>query len=531
MAIPLLVFTRDVAFGELIARSLEDAGRFSVRVLSQVGEGVGYIRKEKCPLTFLDLDLPDAFEAGYALLNANSEMCFIFLSGDGPDAALSELNLQAHLTKPFYLPDLLEMMDKMLSTLQDGKPQSKPTITPAATTNGGVRIAATTSGDATNVATAAESIEMPWLANVNRAAQHLTRLTLESSAQAALINRNNELWAYAGQLPQSAAHELAQMVARYWDQTEESDLVRFVRLGSTNAEHMLYATRLAAGLVLALTFDAETPFSTIRTQAGQLVRSLAVSQPSVRDAGDNNGVALDVPPPAPAQDYRLGSPASIPPETGQETSIPIAIQPVVYSEPAQAMAVEPVMKQTTATQADIQEKPAQEEKSSPDVQRLLDTQGETRPHVPAEESRRIVLEPVSPSVYNLTYVCLLIPRFAQHHLTGDLADRLAEWMPQMCVAYGWRLEYISVRPDYLQWLINGPPVASPSYIMRIIRSQISEKIFEEFPRFKKENPSGDFWAPGHLIIGGTQPAPAQMIKDFIQQTRRRQGVASAAQEL
>ncbi len=504
---PLLVLTRDIAFGELIARSLEDTGRFSVRVLSQVDEGVGYIRKEKCPLTFLDLDIPDAFEAGRALLNANSEMRFIFLSGDGPDAALNELNPQAHLTKPFYLPDLLEMMDKMFSALQAGSPQRRPKKVPAAP--------------------AAESIEMPWLANVNRAAQHLTRLTLESSAQAALINRNNELWAYAGQLPQSAAHELAQMVARYWDQTEESDLVRFVRLGSTNAEHMLYATRLATGLVLALTFDAETPFSTIRTQAGQLVRSLSVSQPIGRDADDTNGVALDVPPPAPAKDYQPDSPArvissGIPQETGQEASIPIAIQSVGYSEPAQAMDLEPVMEQTTDTQAGRQEKPVQEEKSSPD------TPGETRLHVPAEESRGIVLEPVSPSVYNLTYVCLLIPRFAQHHLTGDLADRLAEWMPQMCVAYGWRLEYISVRPDYLQWLINGPPVASPSYIMRIIRSQISEKIFEEFPSFKKENPSGDFWAPGHLIMGGTQPAPAQLIKDFIQQTRRRQGVAPAA---
>lgn len=63
--------------------------------------------------------------------------------------------------------------------------------------------------------------------------------------------------------------------------------------------------------------------------------------------------------------------------------------------------------------------------------------------------------------------------------------------------------------------------------MRIICQRTSEKIFEEFPRFKKENPSGDFWAPGYLIMGGTQPAPAQMIKDFIQQTRQRQGISKS----
>jgi len=37
---------------------------------------------------------------------------------------------------------------------------------------------------------------------------------------------------------------------------------------------MLYATQLAEGVLLAMVFDAETPFSTIRTQAGQLVTSL-----------------------------------------------------------------------------------------------------------------------------------------------------------------------------------------------------------------------------------------------------------------
>jgi len=37
----------------------------------------------------------------------------------------------------------------------------------------------------------------PWLSDVTRAAQHLTRLTLGSSAQAALITRNDQLWAYA----------------------------------------------------------------------------------------------------------------------------------------------------------------------------------------------------------------------------------------------------------------------------------------------------------------------------------------------
>ena len=109
-------------------------------------------------------------------------------------------------------------------------------------------------------------------------------------------------------------------------------------------------------------------------------------------------------------------------------------------------------------------------------------------------------------------------------MTGDLLDRLGEWVPHICIAFAWRLEYISIRPEYLQWIVNVPPATSPAYLMRILRQHTSERIFAEFPRFKKENPSGDFWAPGYLIMGGSQPPPAQLIKDFITQTRQRQGI-------
>ena len=80
-------------------------------------------------------------------------------------------------------------------------------------------------------------------------------------------------------------------------------------------------------------------------------------------------------------------------------------------------------------------------------------------------------------------------------MTGDLLDQLGEWVPQICIAFGWRLEYISVRPEYLQWIVNVPPATSPGYLMRILRQHTSEKIFAEFPRFKKEIP---------LVISGRQ---------------------------
>jgi hypothetical protein len=59
--------------------------------------------------------------------------------------------------------------------------------------------------------------------------------------------------------------------------------------------------------------------------------------------------------------------------------------------------------------------------------------------------------------------------------------------------------------------------------MRLMRQQTSEKIFADFPSLIKENPSGDFWASGYLIMGGSQPHPPQLVKDYIRETRERQG--------
>jgi REP element-mobilizing transposase RayT len=396
---------------------------------------------------------------------------------------------------------------------------------------------------------------LPWLGDATKAAQHLTRLTLESSAQAALITRGDSLWAYAGQLSQGAAKELAVAVTRHWDGQRGSDLLRFVRLEATKAEHMLYATRLADDVVLALVFDAETPFSTIRTQAGQLVNRLstqtaeATEAPAVQKpppaAYDESGedfdeegnpdlgvpniadILSDVPPPTP--EPRTGSAHKEEPEQrpspsrsrhfSHESSPAVHVNDVMVSNQDDEQTVEHVVEDFDATMPSKARRRPDTPIRKPQPGEL----DETRPHSITEVAGRVMLEPISPGLYNLTYACLLVPRFSSHYLTGDVADRLSEWLPQICVAFGWRLEYLAVRPEYMQWVLNVPPATSPGYLMRIVRQQTSEKIFAEFIRMKKENPSGDFWAPGYLIMGGSQPHPPQLVKDYIKQTRTRQG--------
>lgn len=531
----LLLVTAETAFANLLLHGLEQEG-YRVHIVKGKGEAVVRADEANCALAFLDMDLGyrAVLDIGQALRMLNPDIKFIVFSRDNMPPALDDIRPWKLSPKPYFLPDLLNMLKDNKST-----PISKLPVNSPAASQHDVEISIPA---------------LPWLQDVTKAAQHLTRLTLESSAQAALITRGDNLWAYAGQLSQGAAKELAVTVTRHWDGQKGSDLLRFVRLEATKAEHMLYATRIADDVVLALVFDAETPFSTIRSQAGQLAHSLSIPGAEKMDApldqkqklasydapteyldDESSGdidfpnisdILADVPPPIPdASATRAEGGWGTRPspsrssQYSRESSPAVRVNDLLVSNQNNEQTVEHVVEDLDATMPSK----SRRRPETPVRRPMPGELDETRPHSITEVAGRVMLEPISPGLYNLTYACLLVPRFSSHYLTGDMSDRLSEWLPQICIAFGWRLEYLAVRPEYVQWVVNVPPATSPGYLMRIMRQQTSEKVFIEFPRMKKENPSGDFWAPGYLIMGGTQPHPPQLVKDYIKQTRTRQG--------
>ncbi|MDO8754389.1 MAG: transposase [Anaerolineales bacterium] len=143
-----------------------------------------------------------------------------------------------------------------------------------------------------------------------------------------------------------------------------------------------------------------------------------------------------------------------------------------------------------------------------------------------DSNHEILLEPVYPESYDLSYTCLLIPRFPSHQLRGDLADYLPQWLEQICISYGWRLKFITVSEEYLQWAIGVSPTTTPDNFMHQIRHDTSDSILSNFGRIRKENLSNDFWAPGYLVVLGTRPHPEEMIAEYIFLTRRIQGLVT-----
>jgi DNA-binding NarL/FixJ family response regulator/REP element-mobilizing transposase RayT len=543
MTVSVLVVTSAPGIGEVVRRTLVESGRYEVLLSNSAVQGIRQARSVPFQIAILDVDLGKGgsgvslVKLGLTLRALRPEIHLVVLAAtsDPYDPDIKPLAPEGIITTPLYPSNLLRTVDRVAGALSRA-------------TAKGVPAQAAHRSPAAQFAHEKPEVGLPaWLQDVTRAAQHLTRLSLETAAQAALIVSQGLLWAYAGELPQPAAQELAETLADSWDRNGESDLARYVHLNSNDGEYMLYATALGGGMVLALVFGVETPFSKIRSQAGHLARSLATppgldksqARPQEVKGQADNGQAGKTPP---ESLETMGYPPlleDVPPPTPDQwlEEAPPSPQPPIregdwISEYPDLTAGSPVFAsaEDESYGAYTPSRPAPETEP---VRHLADTSPVHTGQAVAQASHismmdRWELKPVSVGVYNLAYGFLLLPRLPEHHLVGDLAEQLPLWVSQLCVAFAWRLEHISVRPDYFQWNASAPPDTAPGRMVRDMRRHTSQRIFDEFPRFGRDNPSGDFWAPGFLLISGSQPLAAEMVRDFIQQTRRNQGLLKPA---
>ncbi len=614
MAVSVLVMTPVRSFGELIQQALQETGLYRVALVRDSDQVVEHVRTKGYPVAVLDFDLDsnpsDLVEAVYGL-DANLRIVAIKDETDSDTSVLEGARLAQHLDTLFYLPDLLDALDVVTADLQH--------ITSQSVRNGPAGVFPSTILENKKFFTRQESPE--WLEDVELAAIHLTRLSLESAAQAALITRNAQLWAYAGHLPHPAAEELAQFVGHYWTRDGSSDFARFIRLDAVSGEYILYATGLGGDYVLALAFDTEIPFSKIRSQANGLARKLAnapqetspIEEVADSPLVDAQSEAHDVTAPiAPSEildfdeeliefpaDWRpdqeiaegrqaffedLLSSVDIPDPDGRPTpSNNLDDDSIINLDDAdhpnnQDGATLDVSTQKMGPQGKLKNTFAKNE--NPDTmtgdslkEGGSDVQGDSRgsvhpsiiereqfeagaldgsvPHylmetlatpIPDYQMDTIPtptrgsgekfhagqipdgkFQPLNSVYPELTYACVLVPKLSQHLLIGDLAAFLNRCVVQVGKAFGWQLEHLAIRPSYLHWVTALPPGTSPGHMVRIMRDHASHRVFTQFPRLAHENPSGDFWASGYLIVNGKFPLSHQLVDDFINKTRVRQG--------
>jgi REP element-mobilizing transposase RayT len=351
----------------------------------------------------------------------------------------------------------------------------------------------------------------------------LTHISLGPGIHEAIITYTNEMWAYTGHLSVEAAQEISATTIHFWNSGENGDLARFIRLKTDGQQYFLYATHLSGSLVLTLIYDSNMPFSRIRFQTSQLARMLA-------------GNSRDTPNEPPPGGSTLKNQSSES-ETSNKlvAGTPVSSKSRPSPEAGKDVFPPPEKTEDTLTQTgDSRPVPGLEaDAGKPGVK----SENSNRPEMlDARETRKREsfdladhpgsgFEQVAGGISNLTYIVVLIPRLPHHKLAGDLAVRINLWMPQLCLAFGWKLERILILPDHLEWTVRLPPDISPVKMLDIVCQHTSQRIFNRFPYLAEENPSGDFWAPGFLIATSPGEFTSEKLNDYIARIRKQQTMA------
>jgi REP element-mobilizing transposase RayT len=442
--------------------------------------------------------------------------------------------VDGYLNRPFYLPDLIQMIERLLGPSEE--------------------ITAPKENLEDTQRTVSNAKPHPWIQDVSRVDQELASCLVEISAQAVMVLRSGKIWSHAGKFTQPAWQEIAAAVDRYWDGAAQGDMAHFVHLETDNTDYLSYATCLGDNFLLALVYDVSSPLSQIRAQTNRLSRTFMIHEPvSVFGATDQQ--------PAAAQPVAIETQISRSRDWFEDPEQPNSIQnPILNGEDGESgLSVEDDMNLQISLAnllADMPppdpdiETPLNESLWVPEISDLStqDESSTSEPRFPWEDTDGHRLNPRSAAADiptsplgaavmpeqdvsikpDSTYICILIPGSPEHLLTGQLADKLAVWVPELCSSFGWNLEGLAVRPEYLQWIVRVAPTVSPSVLVRIIRQNTSIRISSLSEKYQINNPEEDFWAPGYLMGRGNQPPAPHLLQSYIERTRRSQGITSEA---
>jgi REP element-mobilizing transposase RayT len=554
MTYNVLVITPQAQFGEMIRLTLEETALYRVRLVPNGAAGLASCHLISFAIAIIDCDLPSesAVELAQQLRIMQPALKLMLIPpGNNPHhPLLNGFEPDGFIEQPFFIPEMLEQVANLTSS----SPQAESS-TP---------------------------LPPPWLDDQQRVAQVFGQVFSTLTAQAGIIVRGKEPWCPAGNITPGAARELTAWLSRYTAVPPQTDLARFFHINSDALDVLIYAVTIASGVILALVFPPGTALSRISSQARQcafeLTRRLASDRelpedieesplPSFEGGKSPADLAFEtflsrLPPPEPTPEAESSTPDEFlfpwemtlpqPEPQAQPDWVPYAdVQPVeplpdAEERPSAPAELPPIPEPALEIEdtAPVNLIPADQQPTiailTPELQTLQAKPPLTLPEPPPAEaapedtqpvrvqrSAPIVEAPAEPQLQvNPVYTCILLPCRPEHTLYGPAADILINWLPQLCLAFNWNLLHLEVNLDYLQWQVQVAADSSPNAVVRTVRKLSSQRLFNLNPRYQAENTSGDFWAPGFLIISGGEPPSPALVRQHIQQTRRRQGLVN-----
>lgn len=116
--------------------------------------------------------------------------------------------------------------------------------------------------------------------------------------------------------------------------------------------------------------------------------------------------------------------------------------------------------------------------------------------------------------YRLRYHLVWIPKYRRRILKGKIAERIAELLHECADLQRWKIEELSIQPDYVHVLVQMPPEVSVSKMLQLFKGRTSRALRKEFPELEEFYWGNSFWADGYFAETSGQINEKQ-IREYI----------------
>lgn len=485
MASHVLVIDPERGFGGLIRDTLENLPGLQATLAESEAQALSALQDEDLSLIIVDFSSAnlDASDLIGRFQKAQPDLVVIGLPQDTARNACQQagLEIDGFLPLPFYLPDVAQLVAQMLDL-----PLDSQDVQPG-------RLAA---GGAPEPGAESASI---WLRDAASAQAQLNRSFGETSARAAMLTLANGDNAICGDLTQGQMANLQAMIGHQSSaKSQRGALARYVDLPDSGESHLLFSTVIRSGVALSLVYPAGVPFGTARRDARRLTQHLLHEDPErdlpspQTEEGPGDSIpstsppaealqtfeetildGMDLPPPEPEHDHdRSIAPAGVPPApVGRATEVHLP---------------------TSDSGVRNEQKPTGETTQASN--RSSVAQISTDPEVGATS----------------TFTVVLIPRLAEHRLTGSLGQTALEAVSELCQSRSWLQREVQLDERYLRFTFQLPSDRSPTGAVQELRRATSRILLKRLPELATNMPTRQFWNRRYLLQPGTTVDPRRI---------------------
>jgi len=320
MAKFILVACPDPAFSETLRTSLSDSGGYNVQLANNGAEVLASIGNLAFDIAILDSEISDfpltALVDAVRLKLPDAKILVVPPTDLFSALSLEECGADGFINKPFYVPELLEIIQKLFSgQLQQEEREIEmpfqkeaPAVIRDIFSEELAKLewpsdeppSDDTTGSSSTLILPLEDIfpgrQPKPIANLDTPGEaetikeippaqflemeELAKWFSESTARTAMLINGTEIIASSGEFEADAAKKLIDDIQARFKTSAAKELIRYIPPQQGSGNQLLYASVLGADKYIVLTYEANASYSLIRQQADRLRKRLSETEES-----------------------------------------------------------------------------------------------------------------------------------------------------------------------------------------------------------------------------------------------------------